>query len=229
MVPAASSEPAAMERPAWRVSFRTLMLIVLGISVVAVVAGRYVFVRYGGYRPLALAHVPQAMRYRARVETSDQPRMEAIAPLLTALDPRHIRLPAIEKSLGVSARQVVHEVAFGAGPNPPDFVLVLGLQLQAETGLPPAKAVCEALGGDGIRPEPTATGCRFGSAIVTSTEEGALVIASDARLVKDLLGTPDLGDRLGFSGPSVRGVAPKVDELGREATLLAQRLLSQYP
>lgn len=229
MVLATSSEPAAPERPAWRVSFRSLMLIVLGISAVAVIAGRYVFVRYGGYRPLALAHVPQTMRYRARVETGDQARMLAIAPLLTALDPRHVRLPAIEKRLGVSARQVVHEVAFGAGPEPPDFVVVLGLQLQAETGLPPAKAICEALSSDGIRSEPTDTGCRFGTGIVTSTAEGAVVVASDARLVKDLLGTPDLGDRLGFSGPSVRGVAPKVDELSREATLLAQRLLSQYP
>jgi hypothetical protein len=169
------------------------------------------------------------MRYRARVETGDQARMLAITPLLTALDPRHVRLPAIEKRLGVSAHQVVREVAFGAGPNPPDFVVVLGLQRQAETGLAPAKAVCEALSSDGIRPEPTETGCRFGSAIVAGTEEGAVVVASDGRLVKDLLGTPDLGDRLGFSGPSVRGVAPKVDELSREATLLAQRLLAEYP
>jgi hypothetical protein len=229
MIAATSSESATVERPAWRVSFRTLMLIVLGISVVAVVAGRYVFVRYGGYRPLALSHVPQTMRYRARIETGDQARMEAIAPLLTALDPRHVRLPAIEKRLGMSARQVVREVAFGAGPNPPDFVVVLGLKLQSETGLPPAKAICEALSSDGIHPEPTETGCRFGEAIVASTEEGAVVVASDERLVKGLLGTPDLGDRLGFSGPSVRGIAPKVDELGREATLLAQRLLSQYP
>jgi hypothetical protein len=223
----------AAERPAWRVSFRGLMLAVLALSALAFVAGRYVYVRYGGYRPLALAHVPQTMRYRARVETSDQARMDAIAPLLTALDPRHVRLPAIEQKLGVSARHVVHEVAFGAGPEPLDFVVVLGLQLQPrdeKDRLPPEKAVCDALAIDGFHPQPTPTGCSLGSgAIVAKTEEGALVVASSERLVKGLLGVPDIGDRLGFSGPSVRGVAPKVDELSREATQLAQRLLSQYP
>jgi hypothetical protein len=223
----------AAERPAWRVSFRGLMLVVVALAALAFVAGRYVYVRYGGYRPLALAHVPQTMRYRARVETSDKARMDAIAPLLTALDPRRVRLLAIEQKLGVSAQHVVHEVAFGAGPEPPDFVLVLGLQLRPQDekdGLPLEKAVCEALANDGFRPESTPNGCHFGNgAIVAKTEEGALVVASSERLVKGLLGMPDIGDRLGFSGPSVRGVAPKVDELGREATQLAQRLLSQYP
>lgn len=218
------------ERPAWRVSFRGLMLAVLALATLAFVAGRYVYVRYGGYRPLALAHVPQTMRYRARVETSDKARMDAIAPLLTALDPRHVRLPAIEQKLGMSAQHVVHEVAFGAGPEPLDFVVVLGLQLQAGTGLPPEKAVCDALASDGFRPESTSNGCRLGNGvIVAKTEEGALLVASSEQLVKGLMATPDLGDRLGFSGPSVRGVAPQVDELSREATQLAQRLLSQYP
>ena len=225
---AAMSETA--ERPAWRISFRLLMTTVLALTVVAFVAGRYVYVRYGGYRPLALAHVPQTMRYRARVEVNDEARVTALVPLLTALDPRHVRLPALEQKLGVRATSVVHEVAFGAGPEPPDFVVVFGLQLQAETGLPPAKAMCEVLATDGIRSEPTQNGCRFADgAIVAGTEEGALVVASSERLVKGLLGTPDIGDRLGFSGPSVRGVAPKLDELSREATLLAQRILSKYP
>ena len=50
-----------------------------------------------------------------------------------------------------------------------------------------------------------------------------------AELVKGLLVMPDLGDRLGFSGPSVRGAAPEVAELGREASTLAQRLSAKYP
>src|SRR5258705_5476939 len=107
------------------------------------------------------------MRYRARVELSDARRVAAIEPLLNALDPRHTRLPALEQKLGVSARQVAHEVAFGVGPDPFDFVVVLGLQLQAETGLPPAHALCEVLSSDGIRsesgqaPKPAVAGCRL--------------------------------------------------------------------
>ena len=229
-VVASAAMSEAVERPAWRISFRGLALIVLGLALVAIVAGRYIYVRYGGYRPLALAHVPQDMRYRARVELSDAPRVEAIAPLLTMLDRRHVRLPALEQKLAVSAKQVAHELAFGVGPDPFDFVLVFGLKLPAGTGLSPAKAVCDVLAGDGIRSEPTAEGCRIeDGGLVAETDDGAVVVASKAELVKGLLGTPDLGDRLGFSGPSVRGVAPKIDELGREASTLAQRLSAKYP
>src|SRR5258706_11560987 len=62
--------PEAVERPAWRISFRLLTAIALGLALVAWVAGRYIYQRYG-YRPLALVHVPPTMRYRARVELSD--------------------------------------------------------------------------------------------------------------------------------------------------------------
>jgi hypothetical protein len=221
---------AVVERPAWRISFRGLAGVVLALSLVAIVAGRYIYVRYGGYKPLALAHVPQTMRYRARVELGDEKRVQAIAPLLTMLDPRHLRLPALEQKLGVSAKQVAHEVAFGVGPDPYDFVLVFGLQPQAGTGLPPAKALCEVLAGDGIHTEPVENGCRLADGgLIAETSDGSVVVASRAELVKGLLGMPDIGDRLGFSGPSVRGVAPRIDELGREASTLAQRLSSKYP
>jgi hypothetical protein len=90
--------------------------------------------------------------------------------------------------------------------------------------------LCEVLASDGIRSQPTETGCRLlGGAIVAKTADGALVIASRAELLKGMLAMPDIGDRLGFSGPSVRGVAPKVDELSREASTLAQRLSAKYP
>lgn len=221
---------AVIDRPAWRTSFRVLIAGALGLAAVAFVAGRYVYFNYGGYRPLALAHVPQTMRYRARVDFTDQQRAPALAPLLRSLDPRHARLPALEKKLGVSGSAAVRELAFGAGPDPFDFVLVFGLQLQAGTGLPPAQAVCAVLSEDGIRSEPTQNGCSWGDGgIVASTPQGALVIASRAALVKGLLGTPDIGDRLGFSGPSVRGVAPEPAELGREASTLAQRISAKYP
>lgn len=221
---------AVVERPAWRVSFRFLCAVALGLALVAYVAGRYVYFTYGGYRPLALAHVPQTMRFRARVELSDPQRAPALAPLLRALDPRHTRLPALEKKLGVSAHAVVREVAVGAGPDPFDFVLVFGLQLQAGRGLPPAKAVCEVLAEDGVRTAPADGGCLWGDGgIVASTPQGAVVVASRRELVKGLLGTPDIGDRLGFSGPSVRGVAPEPADLGREASTLAQRISAQYP
>ena len=128
------------------------------------------------------------------------------------------------------------EVAFGVGPDPFDFVLVLGLQLPAGSGVSAATVVCEVLSSDGIRSEPTragdgsVTGCRMADgAIVAGTPEGAVVVASRAELVKGLLGRPDLGDRLGFSGPSVRGVAPEVGELGRETSTLVQRLSAKYP
>lgn len=196
----------------------------------AFVAGRHIYFEYGGYRPLALAHVPQTMRYRARVELSDTPRVTAIEPLLKMLDPRGTRLRALEQKLGTSPRQAAHELAFGAGPDPFDFVLVWGLQRQAGTGLPPAKALCEVLSEEGIRTESTEAGCRFaGEGLVAQTPGGAVVIASRAELVKGMLGRPDIGDRLGFSGPSVRGVAPDPDELGREAATLAQRISAKYP
>ena len=88
------------------------------------------------------------------------------------------------------------------------------------------------LGSEGIRSQPTPAGdgCRLSDgALVAETPDGALVVASRAELVKGLLGRPDLGDRLGFSGPSVRGVAPEINELGRETSTLAQRLRAKYP
>jgi hypothetical protein len=219
----------AVERPAWRISFAQLAFVVLGLTAIAFVAGRYVYVRYGGYRPLALAHVPQTMRYRARVSLSDPIRMPQIAPLLHALDPRGTRLPALERKLGVSARGAGRELAFGAGPEPSDFVLVLGLQPQAEPGLP-AQALCGVLADDGIGSQPTEGGCRLADGIVIApTAEGDVVVASRSELIKGLLGVPDLGDRLGFSGPSARGTAPEPDELGKEAQALAERLAAKYP
>ena len=229
------SEAVEVERPAWRISFRLLMGVVLGLVLVALVAGRYVYKRYGGYTPLALVHVPSGMRYRARVELGDQKRVAALTPLLNALDPRHSRLPSLEQKLGVSAA-AAHEVAFGNGPDPFDFVVVLGLQLQAGTGLSAAKALCEVLDGDGIHAEPTkptdeaAAACRLaGGGLVAGTPDGAVVIASRPELVKGLLGLPDIGDRLGFSGPSVRGGAPEIGELAREASTLGQRISAKYP
>ncbi len=65
---------------------------------------------------------------------------------------------------------------------------MLGLQLQAGTGLPAAKALCEVLNGDGIRSQPTETGCRLeDGAVVGGTPDGALVVASRAELIKGLL------------------------------------------
>jgi hypothetical protein len=220
----------AVERPAWRISFRLLVAIMLGLALIALVAGRQIYTRYGGYRPLALVHVPATVRYRARVDLNDTRRAQAIEPLLNALDPRHTREPALALKLGAPLKQVAREVAFGVGPDPFDFVVVLGLQLQAGTGLPAAKALCEVLAGEGIQSVPTDTGCRLpDGAIVGGAPDGALLVASRAELVKGLLVMPDLGDRLGFSGPSVRGAAPEVSELGREASTLAQRLSAKYP
>lgn len=220
----------AVERPAWRISFRLLMTIALGLAVLALVAGRHIYKRFGGYRPLALVHVPPTVRYRARVDLSDVKRVAAIEPLLNVLDPRHQRLAALEQKLGVSLKQAAHEVAFGVGPDPFDFVLVLGLQLQAGTGLPAAKALCEVLAGEGIRSQPTESGCRLSDgAVVGGTPDGALMFASRAELIKGFLEMPDLGDRLGFSGPSVRGAAPEVGELARETSTLVPRLAAKYP
>jgi|GEM_PF-4446323 len=220
----------AVERPSVRMSFRLLMSIALGLAVIAFVAGRQIYRRYGGYRPLALVHVPPTVRYRARVDLTDAQRVAAVEPLLNALDPRHTRVPALEQKLGVSLKRAAHEMAFGVGPDPFDFVLVLGLQLQAGTGLPAAKALCEVLAGDGIRSQPTDTGCQLEDGVVVGgTPDGAVVVASRAELIKGLLAMPDLGDRLGFSGPSVRGAAPEVSELGREVSTLVQRLSAKYP
>ncbi len=221
---------AAGERPAWRISFRQLLLVSLGLAAVAFVAGRYVYVRYGGYRPLALAHVPQTLRYRARVALSDPARVPQIAPLLAALDPRGTRRAAFERKLGVPAKSVSRELALGVGKEPSEFVLVLGLQLQAGTGLPAAKALCEVLAEDGIRSEPSEVGCRLGDGtLVAGTPDGTVVVASRPELVRDLLVTPELGDRLGFSGPSARGTAPDVADLGKEAKQLAAHLSVKYP
>ena len=229
-VVASAAMNEAVERPSVRMSFRLLMSIALSLAVIAFVAGRQIYIRYGGYRPLALVHVPPTVRYRARVDLTDAQRVAAVEPLLNALDPRHTRAAALEQKLGVSLKQVAQEVAFGVGPDPFDFVLVLGLQLQAGTGLPAAKALCEVLNSEAIRSQPTETGCRLEDGVVVGgTPDGALVVASRAELVKGLLVMPDLGDRLGFSGPSVRGAAPKVDELSREVSTLVQRLSAKYP
>lgn len=220
----------AVDRPAWRISFAQLAVGVLGLAAVAFVAGRYVYVNYGGYRPLALAHVPQTLRYRARVSVSDPVRVREIAPLLSALDPRRTRLSALERKLGVSAASVGRELAFGVGADPSEFVLVLGLQLQAGTGLPPARALCEVLAEDGVSSEPTDTGCRLADGgVIAGAADGDVVLASRAELIRDVLGVPDLGDRLGFSGPSARGTAPKPEELGKEARALAVTLSARYP
>ena len=220
----------AVERPSVRISFRLLMSIALGLAVIAFVAGRQIYTRFGGYRPLALVHVPPTVRYRARVDLIDMERVAAIEPLLNALDPRHTRVAAFEQKLGVSLKQAAREVAFGVGPDPLDFVLVLGLQLPTRAGLPAAKALCEVLDSDGFRSQATATGCRLeDGSVVGGTPDGAVVVGSRAELIKGLLDMPDLGDRLGFSGPSVRGAAPEVGELGRETSALVQRLAAKYP
>jgi hypothetical protein len=230
MVASAAMSEAVADRPSPSISFRWLMAVALGLALVAFVVGRRIYVHYGGYRPMALAHVPPTMRYRARVELGDTARVEQLRPLLVAMDPRGVRWQALQRELGANASSFARELAFGAGPSPNDFVLVLGLQLQAETGLHAAKSVCEALASDGIRSEPTTTGCRLSDgAIVAEALDGALLIASRPALVKDFLGRPDIGDRLGFSGPSVRGVAPEIPELGREAQQLAQLIGVKYP
>jgi hypothetical protein len=230
VVGSAAMSDVAAERPSLRISFRWLMAIVLGLALVAFVAGRWVYKKYGGYRPVALVHVPQTMRYRARVELNDAPRAQALYPLLVALDPRHQRRAALEQKLGASLPSLVRELAFGTGPDPTDFVLVFGLQVPPEQSAKLAQTLCEVLANDGIRPQPTETGCRLPEgAIVANALDGMLVVASQKELVKDLLGRPDIGDRLGFSGPSVRGVAPKTEELAREAQQLAQLLGVRYP
>lgn len=220
----------AVERPSVRLSFRWVVTIALGLALVAFIAGRRIYAHYGGYRPMALAHVPQTMRYRARVDLGDVARAPQLHPLLVSMDPRGVRLKALEQKLGVSAAKVARELAFGVGPTPTDFVVVIGLQLQAETGLHPAKILCEVLASDGLSSKPTETGCLLADgAIVAQALDGMVVLASREELVKGLLGRPEIGDRLGFSGPSVRGVAPEVPELGREAQQLAQLFGVKYP
>ena len=220
----------ALQRPGVRMPFRWLVALALGLALIAFVAGRRIYERYGGYRPLALMHVPQTMRYRARVELTDAERMPALAPLLAALDPRGARRSVLAASWGESTLGSARELAFGVGPGPEDFVLVLGLQLQAETGLPPLRAVCDALEKDGIRSQPSERGCTLADgAIVAGTPDGMVVVASRPELVMGLLERPEIGDRLGFSGPSVRGVAPELPELEREARALARLIATRYP
>lgn len=227
-VVASAAMNEAVERPSFRISFRLLAAVALGLALVAFLAGRFVFQRFGGYRPMALMHVPQTMRYRARVELNDAARRPAIAPLLSALDPRGQRLPALEQKLAFTAASV-RELAFGAGPDLHDFVLVFGLQ-QAETSLAAAQAVCEVLAAGGIRSQPTDSGCKLeDGALVAGSADNTLVLASREELVRGMLGRADIGDRLGFSGPSVRGVAPELPELSREAAALAQRISTKYP
>lgn len=232
----------ALERPAWRISFGRMTAVALGLAALAFVGGRHIYTTYGGYRPLALVHVPQSMRYRARVELNDPNREPALAVLLRAADPRGVRAPELRKKLGGA---VLREVAFGAGvaPKAPkgvalpsDFVVVLGLQQvegldpKAETGPQSAKIVCEVLAEDGIPSQSTATGCRLSDgAVVAGTAEGAVVLASRAALIRDLLERPDIGDRMGFSGPSVRGTAPEPVELARETEALARVIAAKYP
>ncbi len=226
---ASAAMTAVIERPGIRISFRLLVGVALGLAFIAFIAGRFVYERYGGYRPMALMHVPQAMRYRARIELNDVERRPAVAPLLAALDPRGDRRPALEKKLGFSAA-AARELAFGAGPDPSDFVLVFGLELRGETGVPAAKAACNVLAEGGIRSEPTDSGCKLADgALLAGTPDDTVVLASREELVKGLLGRAEIGDRLGFSGPSVRGVAPDAPELAREAATLASRLASKYP
>jgi hypothetical protein len=220
---------AAAERPAVRLPFRWLVAIALGFAVVAFVGGRYIFKRHGGYRPIALAHVPQTMRYRARVEVHDAARAPLLAPLLTALDPSGRRWAGLQGRVGSSLRLVTREVAFGAGTNPSDFVLVLGMQLPVGARVRPAKALCEVLAWDGMKVEQRDSGCLLpDGSLLADALDGMLVLASRPELVKDLLGVPELGDRMGFSGPSVRGVAPEVEELRREVNALSQVLAPRY-
>ena len=86
MVDTALMNEAVVERPAWRISFRRLLSIALGLALLAVVAGRHIYTRYGGYQPLALAHVPQTARYRARVDLTDTPRVDAISRFISSFN-----------------------------------------------------------------------------------------------------------------------------------------------
>ncbi|HKY37550.1 MAG TPA: hypothetical protein VJN18_16525 [Polyangiaceae bacterium] len=220
---------AAIERPTIRLPFRWLVGIALGLAVIAFLGGRHIFQRLGGYRPLALTHVPQTMRYRARVEVHDAGRAPLLAPLLAALDPEGRRWAGLEQKIGDSLRLVTREVAFGAGTDRSDFVLALGLQLKDAARVQPGRALCEVLLGDGMRVELRESGCLLPEgSLVAEALDGTLVLASRPELVKDLLGRPEIGDRMGFSGPSVRGVAPEVKELEHEVAALSQVLAAKY-
>jgi hypothetical protein len=169
------------------------------------------------------------MRYRARVEVHDAKRAPLIAPLLSAVDPQGQRWAGLEQKLGSSLRLDTREVAFGAGTKPSDFVLVLGLELKGGARVQPGKALCEVLAGEGLRVEPRETGCLLpDGSLLAEALDGTLVLASRPELVKDLLGRPEIGDRMGFAGPSVRGVAPEVKELEREVAALSQVLAVRY-
>lgn len=221
---------AALDRPALRLPFRWLILIALGLAGVAFVAGRHLYKEQGGYRPLALMHVPQTLRYRARVDLDDSNRVPQVAPLLAALDASGARRRAVSRVLGEPVESVAREVAFGVGATPSDFVIVLGLQLQTEPGLQPNRELCRALAEAGLSARPAGDGCRLADgSLVAQTPDGSLVLASSPGLVKDLLVRPEIGDRLGFSGPSVRGAAPEPRELEREAAGLAGVLRARYP
>jgi hypothetical protein len=220
---------AALDRPALRLPFRWLVVGALGLAGVAFLGGRHLYKKQGGYRPLALMHVPQTMRYRARVELNDAKRVPQVAPLLAALDASGARRQALTKLLGEPIEGVAREMAFGVGAVPSDFVLVLGLQLQAETGLQAKHGLCRALSEAQLSARPAGDGCRLADgSLVAQTPDGALVLASSPQLVKDLLARPEIGDRLGFSGPSVRGAAPEPLELQREAAALAETLRARY-
>lgn len=220
---------AALDRPALRLPFRWLVVIALGLAAVAFLGGRHLYKKQGGYRPLALMHVPQTMRYRARVELNDPKRVPPVAPLLAALDASGARRQALTKLLGAPIEGVAREVAFGVGATPADFVMVLGLQLQAEPGLQANRELCRVLTEVQLNARPAGDGCLLDDgSLVAQTPDGALVLASSPQLVKDLLARPDIGDRLGFSGPSVRGAAPEPRELEREAAALAQTLRVRY-
>lgn len=220
---------AVVERPAVRLRFRWLVGIALGLAVIAFVGGRYIFRRHGGYRPLALMHVPQTMRYRARVEVHDAKRAPLIAPLLAALDPSGRRWAGFQRRLGSTPRLVTREIAFGAGTSPSDFVMVLGLQLDVGARVQPGRALCEVLLGDGMRVALRESGCLLpDGSLLAEALDGSVVLASRPELVKDLLGRPEIGDRMGFAGPSVRGAAPEVKELEREVAALSQVLAVRY-
>jgi hypothetical protein len=214
------------ERPGLKLSPAWILVIALALAAAAFMAGRHLYARYGTYRPIALMHVASEMRYRARVDLEDTQRMQALAPLLAALDPRGTRLRALERRSNASVR----ELALGIGTQPSDFVLVIGLQLQAGSSLPPSKALCDVLREDGIRSEPSPRGCRFSDGtVVAEAASGALLVASREGLIRAHLGRPEIGDRIGFSGPSVRGTAPDIAELRREAAALGRVLAPNYP
>lgn len=222
---------AVLERPALRVPFRWLVAVALGLAVVAFFGGRHIYHRYGGYRPLALMHVPQTMRYRARINLKDDPRRLAAAGLIfRALDGRQTRGPALERQLGAGFHEAARELAFGVGEGPGELVVVVGFKLDDSSTLRLAKSVCEAAAADGLGATATDRGCRLADgSLIAATLDGSVLLASQPSLVKDLLGRAEIGDRLGFAGPSVRGAAPELKQLEDEASKVAATLSSRYP